>query len=56
MNFKTLEALAIALLGNQLSVDDFQVAMKGLNSRQRLQLFEQLEELQETPDRVERHA
>jgi hypothetical protein len=50
MPFKTIEALAIALLGNQLSVDDLQAALKGFHPKQRLKLFEQLDQLQTPPE------
>jgi hypothetical protein len=46
MNFGSLEALMRALLGNQLSVDDLQNELKGLHPKQRLQLFEKLDEVQ----------
>ncbi len=50
MPFKTIEALAIALLGDQLSVDELQAALRGLHPTQRLSLFERLDQLQFAPE------
>ena len=46
MQHKSLEALAIALLGNQLTVDELQAELKGLNPKQKFSLFERLDQLQ----------